>query len=157
MPSKREPKKPGFSIFGSNDPTKGDSPPIVDNNPDFDPLDDELFDDNTKKKKFTNITQCIIDLCDFPSDSLVVEYITNKAWSTLNDVTKIMIDKDDNVCINKRDGLFEAKPMKLHLCKLQCCLIFYNSKSCNMYGPLDEEDVIGICLENTVPHLFQLT
>jgi hypothetical protein len=30
MPSKKAPKKPGFAMFGSNDPTiEGDSPPIV--------------------------------------------------------------------------------------------------------------------------------
>jgi hypothetical protein len=80
MPSKKAPKKPGFAMFKSDDPTiKGDSPPIVDNDPGFDPRDSMLLDDNTKKKKFTDIIQCIIDLCDFPSDSLMVEYIINKS------------------------------------------------------------------------------
>jgi hypothetical protein len=46
--------------------------------------------------------------------------------------------------INKKDGLFEAKPMKIHLQKLQRFLLFYDSKSRDMYGPIDEEDVIGI-------------
>jgi hypothetical protein len=74
----------------------------------------------------------------------MVEYITNKAWLTLTDVTMIMVDEVDNSRINKKDGSFEAKPMKLHLRKLQCFLLFYDSKSRKMYGPLDEEDVMGI-------------
>jgi hypothetical protein len=73
-----------------------------------------------------------------------VEYITKEAWSTLTDVTTIMVDKVDSFRINKKDGSFDAKPMKLHLRKLQCFLLFYNSKSRDMYGPLDEEDVLGI-------------
>jgi hypothetical protein len=123
---------------------EGDSPPIVDNDPGFDPRDYELLDDNTKKKKFTDIMQCIIDMGDFPSDSLMVEYITNEAWLTLTNVTTIMVDKVDNFRINKKDRSFKSKPMKLHLHKLQCILLFYDSKSCDMFGPLDEEDVLKI-------------
>jgi hypothetical protein len=81
-----------------------DSCPIVDNDPGFDPPYYELLDDNTKKKKFTDIIQFIIDLCDSPSDSLMVEYITNEAWSILTDVTTIMVDEVDDICINKKDG-----------------------------------------------------
>jgi hypothetical protein len=93
MLSKNAPKKPGFAMFESDDPTiEGDSPPIVDDDPGFDPRDYDLSDDDTKTKKFTNIIQCIIDLCDFPIDSLMVEYITKEAWSTLTDVTTIMVD-----------------------------------------------------------------
>jgi hypothetical protein len=105
MPSKKAPMKPGFAMFESDDPTiKGDSTPIVDYDPGLDPRDYDLSDDNTKKKKFTNIIQCIIDLCDFPSDSLMVDYITNEAWSTLTDVTTIMVDEVDNFRSNKKDG-----------------------------------------------------
>jgi hypothetical protein len=119
MPSKKTPKKSDVAILKSNNPNiKGDSPPIDDNDLDFDPRNDELSNDNTKKKKFTDIIQCIIDLCDFPSDLLMVEYITNKAWSMMTDVTAIMVDKVDNFHINKKDKWFDAKPMKLHLCKL---------------------------------------
>jgi hypothetical protein len=101
------PKKPGFAMFESNKPTiKGDSPPIVDNDQGFDFRDYELSDDDTNKTKFTNIIQCIIDLCDFPSDSLMLEYITNEAWSMLTNVTTIMVDKVDKFHIHKKDGLF---------------------------------------------------
>jgi hypothetical protein len=69
MPSKEAPKKPVFAMFESDNPTiEGDSPPIVDDDPGFDPREYEILDDDTKKKKFTNIIQCITDLCDFPSD-----------------------------------------------------------------------------------------
>jgi hypothetical protein len=45
-------------MFGSNSPSiKGDSSPIVDDDPSFDPCDDELIDEKTKKKKFTDINQ----------------------------------------------------------------------------------------------------
>jgi hypothetical protein len=72
MPNKKAPKKPGIGMFKSDNTTiEGDSTPIVDNDPGFDPRDDALLNDNTKKKNFTNITQCIIDLCDFPSDALM--------------------------------------------------------------------------------------
>jgi hypothetical protein len=120
MTSKKAPKKPGFAIFKSNNPTmKGDSPPIVVYYPGYNLPDDELSDDNTKKKKFANIIQCIIYLCNFPSDLLMVEYISNKAWSTLRDLTTIMVDEYGSVCINKKDRSFKAKPMNLHLRKLQ--------------------------------------
>jgi hypothetical protein len=84
----------------------------------------------------------------------MVEYITNKAWLTLTDVTTMMLDKVANFCINKKDRLFEAKPMKLHLCKLWCFLLFYKIKSCTMYGRLDEEDGNP---QNPIPHQLQLT
>jgi hypothetical protein len=52
MPSKKAPKKTGFAMIRSDDPNiEGDSPPIVDNDPCYDPRNDELLDDNTKKKK----------------------------------------------------------------------------------------------------------
>jgi hypothetical protein len=74
------PKKSGFAMFGSDDPSiEEDSPPIVDDDPGYYLCNDELFNDNTKNKKFTDIIQFIIDLCDFPCDSLMVVYITNKA------------------------------------------------------------------------------
>jgi hypothetical protein len=109
MPSKKSPKKPGFTMLESDDPTiQGDSPPIVDDDLGFDPRDYDLSDDNAKKKKFTDIIQCIIDLCDLSNDSLKVGYITNEAWSTLTDVTTIMVDKVDSFRINKKDGSFDA-------------------------------------------------
>jgi hypothetical protein len=74
----------------------------------------------------------------------MVEYNTSKALLTLTDVNTIMVDKVDNFCINKNDGLFEAIPMKLHLCTLICLLLYCNSISRNMYGSLDEGDVMGI-------------
>jgi hypothetical protein len=68
MPSKKGPKKPGFAMSKSDNPyIEGDSPPTVDNDSGYNTHDDELWDDDTKKKKFTDIIQCIIDLCDFPS------------------------------------------------------------------------------------------
>jgi hypothetical protein len=77
MPTTKASKKPGSAIFKCDNPTyKGDSPPIVDNDPGFDPRDYKLSDDNTKKEKFTNIIQCIIDLCDFQSDLLMVDVKT---------------------------------------------------------------------------------
>jgi hypothetical protein len=120
MPSKKAPKKLNFAMFKSDNPTiKGDSPPIVDDDPGFDPCDYDLLYEDTKKKNFTNIIQCIIDLCVFQSDLLMVEYITNKAWLALADVTTVMVDKVDNFRINQKDESFDAKPMKLHLRKLQ--------------------------------------
>jgi hypothetical protein len=93
MPSMKAPKNPTI---------KGDSPPVVDDDPGFDPRDYDLLDDDTKKKKFTDIIQCILDVCDFPSDSLVVEYITNEAWSMLTDVTTSMVHKVDNFASTRR-------------------------------------------------------
>jgi hypothetical protein len=113
MPSKKAPKKPGFAMFKRNDSTiKGYNPPNVDDDPGIDPCDYELSDDNKKKKKFTNIIQCIIDLCDFPNDLLMVEYITNKGWPTLTDVITIMVDESDNFHNNTKDILFDAKLKK---------------------------------------------
>jgi hypothetical protein len=145
MLGKKEPKNPGFAMFESDNLTiKGDSPTNVDNDPGYNPRDDELSDDNTRKKLFTNIIHCIIDLCGLPSVSLIVECNTNKAWLTLTNVTTITVDKVEKFCINNKDRLFEAKSMKLHLHKLQCFLISYNSKTFNMYRPLDEDNLMGI-------------
>jgi hypothetical protein len=43
------------------------------------------------------------------------------------------VDKVDNFRINKKDCSLKAKPMKLHLCKLQFFLLFYDSKSCDIW------------------------
>jgi hypothetical protein len=60
MSSKKAPKRPGFAMFKSNNPSiKGDSPSIVDNDPGYDNCDYELLDNNTKKKKFTNIFRLV--------------------------------------------------------------------------------------------------
>jgi Fe-S-cluster formation regulator IscX/YfhJ len=95
---------------------------IDDRNPGFEPLYDEIS--NPKKKKFTNIIQFIIDLCDFPIDPLKVEYITSKACSTLMDVIMIMVDNVDIFHISKKSGAFKLKPMKLHLCNLQYLIVY---------------------------------
>jgi hypothetical protein len=47
----------------------------------------------------------------------MVEYITNGTRLKLMDVTTIIGDKFENFYIKKKDGSFEAKPMKLQLCK----------------------------------------
>jgi hypothetical protein len=51
MPSKKAPKKPGFAMSESDDPTiKGYSSSIVDDDPGSDPRDYKLSDDNAKMK-----------------------------------------------------------------------------------------------------------
>jgi hypothetical protein len=45
MPRKKAPKKPGSDMFDSDDPNiEGNSPPIVDDDPGFDPCDYDLSD-----------------------------------------------------------------------------------------------------------------
>jgi hypothetical protein len=48
MPSKKAPKKPGFAMFGSHNPSiKEEVHPIVEDDPVYYPRADELFYDNT--------------------------------------------------------------------------------------------------------------
>jgi hypothetical protein len=73
-------------------------------------ISDELSNYNPKKKKFPNIIQYINGFCDMPSDSLIVECITNQVWLTLTDVPTNMMDAVETL-YNNKDGLFETMPI----------------------------------------------
>jgi hypothetical protein len=53
----------------------------------------------------------------------------------------IQLDEFNNFHIVKKDGKFLAKPLKHHLCTF---LLYYKRKSREIYGPLDEYDVLSI-------------
>jgi hypothetical protein len=56
MPSKKAPKIPALSCLEAPS-IEGDSPPIVDDDPAYNPRDDGLFNDNKKKKVLISISE----------------------------------------------------------------------------------------------------
>jgi hypothetical protein len=89
MPSKKSMTKPGFTTLNAssddNPRTKEDDPRIndddfdlEDNNPrgSGDPTDDEQ--PKSPKIGFINVIQHVVDLCEFSSESIMVEYIASQ-------------------------------------------------------------------------------
>jgi hypothetical protein len=155
MPSKKAATKPGFTTLSAssddNPRTKEDDPRIndndfhlEDNNPrgSGDPIDNEQ--PKSPKMGFTNIIQHVVDLCKFSSKSIMVEYIASKEWAKLHHITTIHLDKVNDFHSVKKDGSFLAKPLKHHLCTFPCFLLYYKRKSREIYGPLDEYNVLSI-------------
>jgi hypothetical protein len=86
----------------------------------------------------------IINLCGFPDDSTMVEYIKQQGWTELTDVVTIQLDEVADFRTNNDDGSYKAKPMAHHIRKFKGFLLFYNRKCQELSSILDEEDVLEI-------------
>jgi hypothetical protein len=155
MPSKKAARIPAFTTLSAssddNPRTKEDDPCIdynyfdlEDNNPQGsgDPIDNEQ--PKSPKMGYTNVIQHVVDLCKFYSKSIVVEYIASQEWAKLHHITTIQLDKVNEFHIVKKDRKFLAKPLKHQLRTFQCSLLYYTRKSREIYGPLDEYNVLSI-------------
>jgi hypothetical protein len=86
----------------------------------------------------------IIDICGFPDDSTMVEYINKQQWTELADVVMITLAEVDEFKLVNKDGSYKAKPMQHHVRRLKGFLLVYNRKCHDLSTTLDEENVFDI-------------
>jgi hypothetical protein len=97
-----------------------------------------------KKKSSSEVINHIIDICGFPDDSTMVEYINKQQWTDLADVVMIMLAEVDEFKLVNKDGSYIAKPMLHHIRRFKVFLLLYNRKCRELSTTLDEEDVMDI-------------
>jgi hypothetical protein len=68
-----------------------------------------------KKKPSSKVINHIINICGFPYDSTMVEYINEQQWTELADVIMITLAEVDEFKLVNKDGLYKAKPMLHHI------------------------------------------
>jgi hypothetical protein len=79
----------------------------------------------------TAIIDCVIHLCDFPADSVMVKYIDQQQWSTLSHVITVGFDSVDEFYTVRDDGItFDVTPMLVHIHRFKAFLLYYRSKMC---------------------------
>ena len=86
----------------------------------------------------------IIELCGFPDDSTMKEYIMSQGWSDLSDVVMITLDEVADFKTLNDDGSYKAKPLNHHLRKFKGFLLYYHRLCRNSIHPLDKDDVMMI-------------
>jgi hypothetical protein len=74
----------------------------------------------------------------------MVEHIASQEWAKLHHITMIQLDEVNKFYIVKKNGKFLTKPLKHYVCTFQCLLLYYKRKSREIYGPLDEYNVLSI-------------
>jgi hypothetical protein len=86
----------------------------------------------------------IIDICGFPDDSIMTEFIKQEGWTELSDVVTITLDEVADFKTVNKDGSYKAKPLAHHLRKFKGFLLLYNNKCRDLSTTLDAEDVLQI-------------
>jgi len=113
---------------GSGGTSGSDNPPIP---------------ETTQKVVHTPVIAKIISLCDFPDNTVMVEFIIQQKWTKLFHVTAIGIDEVKDFYTTRSDGSFEAKPMMIHIRMLKCFLLYYKRKGRELSSTLTEDDVLS--------------
>jgi Reverse transcriptase (RNA-dependent DNA polymerase) len=94
-----------------------------------------------------SIIDHIIDICGFPDDSIMTEYIREQGWRELSDVVMITLDEVADFKLVTDDGSYKAKPLNHHLRKFKGFLLMYNRMSRDLSTPLGKDDVLNISKE----------
>jgi hypothetical protein len=97
-----------------------------------------------KKTLSSVVINHIINVCGFPDDSTMVEYINKQQWTELAGVVMITLAEVGEFQLVNKDGLYVAKPMQHHVRCFKCFLLLYNQKRHDLSTTLDEEDVMDI-------------
>jgi hypothetical protein len=88
----------------------------------------------------TAIIDHVINLCDFPADSIMVKFIDQQKWSTLEHVVSVGFDEVGEFFTDRDDGItFEDTPMLIHLRRFKALLLYYKSKTCWGDGPTEDD------------------
>jgi hypothetical protein len=96
----------------------------------------------TTKAAHTPIINHIIMLCGFKDDSVMVECINQKEWTTLNDVISIGINGPNTFHTVKSDGAtFKARPLSGDIRMLKGFLTYFKRMSDTEARLLDEDDI----------------
>ena len=86
----------------------------------------------------------IINLCGFPDDSTMVEFIQREGWNELSDVTTLSLEDVNDFKTVNRDGSYKAKPLAHHVRKFRGFLLYYLRKCRDLSTSLDKDDVMMI-------------
>jgi len=89
----------------------------------------------------------IIDICGFPDDSTMTEYIKQQGWKELSNVVMITLEEVADFKTLNDDGTYRAKPLNHHLRKFKGFLLMYNRKCRDLPAPLNDDDVLNITKE----------
>ena len=93
----------------------------------------------------TPVIAKIISLCGFSDDSVMVEFIKQKQWKKLLQVTNISVDDVKDFHTVKKDGIsMDQKPLMIHVRMLKCFLLYYKRKCREHDKYLCEKDVMNI-------------
>jgi hypothetical protein len=98
----------------------------------------------TTKAAHTPIIDHIIMVCGFKHDSVIVECINQKEWTTLNDVVSIGINEPNTFHTVKADGItFKARSLSKDIRMLKGFITFYNRMTHEKKRLLGEDDVMN--------------
>jgi hypothetical protein len=84
----------------------------------------------------TAIIDHVVDLCDFLADSIMMNFIDQQQWSTLEHVVSLGFDDVGEFFTVRDDGItFDDTPMLIHLQRFKAFLLYYHNKTCCSEGP----------------------
>jgi hypothetical protein len=95
----------------------------------------------TNGKVYTHVIARIIQLCDFPEDSIMVRYIDQKGWMELEEVTMIGVHEVKDFFTVRDDGIFETNPMLIHFIAF---LLYFKRKGQELLTTLKEDDILDM-------------
>jgi hypothetical protein len=82
----------------------------------------------------------VMNLCDFPADSITVKFIDQQQWSTLAHVVSVGFDEVEEFFTVRDDGItFHNTPMLTHLQRFKAFLLYYRNKTCWGEGPMVDD------------------
>jgi hypothetical protein len=101
-------------------------------------------EDNVKETNQTLIIRFIMEICGFPEDSTMAKLIDQQEWSEIHHVTSISIHEIKELHAFSDSGLYEGKPLSLHLCMLQGFILYHRRRSRDLCSQLDEHDTMSL-------------
>ena len=101
----------------------------------------------TRNTPAKSIVDHIIEICAFPDDSIMVEFIKEQGWTSLTDIVMITLDEVGEFKLLNDDGSFKAKPLLHHVRKFKGFLLYYNRMSRDKQFSINEDDVRDVTHE----------
>jgi hypothetical protein len=91
----------------------------------------------------TKVIERIIELCGFPHDSTMVEYIDQQQWEKLEHVVTVEFEKFKDIHTVKSDGYtVKARPLKTQFRMLKGFLLWFKVHNHSFYCTTSEDDVL---------------
>jgi hypothetical protein len=101
-------------------------------------------DEDIKETNRTMIIRFIMELCGFSEDSTMVKVIDQQGWSEIHHITSMDIHEVKDLHAFKDNGLYEAKPLSMHLRMLQGFILYHRRRSRDLCSQLDEYDTMSL-------------
>ena len=67
----------------------------------------------------------IIKICKYADDTIMVEFMKQEGWDTLEDIVMIPLDEVNDFKLLNKDGSFKGKPLTHHLRKFKAFILYY--------------------------------